>query len=130
MRMTYLTMAFMYPMLFFVLFIATGGMMGKSMAFSFDAFVTPYSGEFALQSIVLAVVCIPGVALFHLKLLPLFLLDPKNHLIAIVLPESFAVFGFVIGILNSNPWSAIPFLLFAFAEYVYVYTKISGMDAK
>jgi len=126
-RMTYLTMAFMYPMLFFVLFIATGGIMGDTVPFTLDSFMSPYAGEFAVPSIVLVLVCMLDVALFHVKLLPTFLPNPQNHLVAIVLPETFAVFGFIIGFINSNPWSAIPFFLFAFAEYVYVYTTISRM---
>jgi len=127
MRMTYLTMAFMYPMLFLVLFIVTGGM-NNAMPFSLDAFISPYVGEFAVLSIVLALVCMLDVALFHVKLLPESLPNPQNHLFAISIPESFVVFGFIIGFINSNPWSAIPFFLFGFAEYVYVYTTISRMD--
>jgi len=128
MRMTYLTMAFMYPMLFFVLYIATGGIMGDTVPFTLDSFMSPYVGEFAVLSIVLALVCMLDVALFHVKLLPESLPNPQNHLFAISIPESFVVFGFIIGFINSNPWSAIPFFLFAFAEYAYVYTTISRMD--
>ena len=123
-RLIFLSLSSIYPLLFFLLFYL-GTVRGESVPFSIQAFAQPYSGGFAFMSLVFAALSFLDLGLYHAILLPKYLNNPKTHLLAIVFPEVIAIFGFIIGFFNNNPWAAIPFFALGFANYAYAYLKIS-----
>jgi hypothetical protein len=127
-KMVFLSLAGMYPILLFVLFL-TSSTMGEMVPFSPAAFMQPYSGPYATISLVLAFLALADVFVYYFMFYKKYLDEPKSHLLLLVYPEAIALFGFIIGFLNSNPWSALPLFAVAFSIYAYVYMRISAKAA-
>lgn len=93
-----------------------------SVPFSFGALTQPYEGENALISNVLLGISLLEVLMAALYFVPLAISNPNGRMVAFTAPQIIAVFGFVIGILNHNAWSALPF--FAATLLLWVYASI------
>jgi len=124
-RTVYLTLAMIYPLFLFILFFVSSSSPEGMMPLSLGAFFQPYTGENAMVSSVLMVFGLFDLFYFNVCWLPKLLPNARSHLIALIMPEMFALFGFIIGIMNNNPWAAVPYVLVAFANYVWVYTKVT-----
>gem|GEM_PF-6146657 len=129
MRPLYFSFAAIYPLYFFIVYMATYSHAGF-VPLSIGAFSQPYAGELGAISIALGAVGVAYLAFTNLFWIPRIIGEPRNRIMVFVIPEGFGIAGFVIGFMNLNPWAAIPFLLVAFANYVYVYTKVTAMEVK
>jgi len=127
-RMTYLTFATIYPILFFVLWFYSSAT-EEIVPFSLGALVQPYIGPLGVACSVLTGLAIADAFVYYLMFYSKYLGDPKMHLLLLAFPEVIALFGFIIGFMNFNPWAAIPFFALAFGIYAFVYLKISARQA-
>jgi hypothetical protein len=126
--MMYLTLGTVYPILLFILFTISSAK-GSMMPFSLGAIIQPYIAANAIVSIILALAAVADIAVYYLMFYSKGINDPKNHLLLLTFPEVIGIFGFLIGVLNSNPWAAVPFFAIGFAIYAFVYVRISGQTA-
>jgi hypothetical protein len=103
------------------------GRMPDAMPLSTEAFSQPFHGDYAMLSYILTALLVMDLAYYLFVFMPQFLPDPKNknHLILLVFPEIAAVFGFIIGILNQNPWGALPFFVLGIVWYAYAYFRVA-----
>jgi len=122
-EMIRLSLAF-YPLLFLLILFYISYLSGGIPAFSLNAISQPYEGEQATASMVLAVLALAYVPIYFFFLMPRFLAPAPNEIVVLVMPETISIAGFIIGILNRNPWAAIPFLALGFGCYVYAYLKV------
>jgi hypothetical protein len=58
----------------------------------------------------------------------MFLKDQKTHLVALASSEMTALFGFVIGFMNINPWASLPYFAVSLANFGYAFVRISQAD--
>lgn len=123
-RLMFLGLGSMHLALFFLmLYVANLG--GQAIPFSPDAFIQPYFSQFPLLAMILLALILPELYYYYFMLVPSALPNPKQHLILLVMPEIFAVFGFVIGFFYKNPWAALPYFVLGVANYIYGYMKIT-----
>ncbi|MFH0737661.1 MAG: hypothetical protein V1827_03850 [Candidatus Micrarchaeota archaeon] len=111
-----------YPLLIFALFYIAS-LNPDSVPFSSDAFIQPYFGEKALVSTTLLFVAALEIPLYYFMFYSKYAGDPSKRLLLITFPSVFAVFGFVIGFLNLNPWAALPYAALGFSIYAIAYIK-------
>lgn len=121
----YLMLGGTYPVLLFATFFVVSNM-GAIPPLSLESFFSPFTGPEPLLAFALAGFAFFDMAWYHLSLFPQCLPDPKKHLILIVLPEVFAVFGLAIGVFYMNPWAATPFVVLGFANYAYAFIRTQG----
>lgn len=93
--------------------------------FSFDAYIRPFTGDFAAVSLVLLTIGILDLIYLNIAFIPKLVQDPKNHVLALTMSTPFSIFGFVIGFLDRNPWVALPFFAIALGNYLLVYQRVS-----
>jgi hypothetical protein len=106
----------------FVLFLLHG-----DVPHSFDAYISPFTGEYSLVSIVLLTIAVLDLIFINVIMIPIYLKTPKSYPAALVLTNMFGTFGLVIALLNENPWIALPFFAVSFGNFILVYLKISEM---
>lgn len=123
-RTMYLSMALFFPLWLIILFMVSGNS-GNAVPFSPGAFIQPYSGEQSSIAIALGAVAVLDFLLMNLYFIPLCLKSLGNELPALSVTETFGIFGFIIGFMNSNPWAAVPYLAIGLGNYVYVYSKLN-----
>jgi hypothetical protein len=126
-NLEHLAVGLTYPILLFVLFY-TAGAMDEPVLFSPDAFVQPYLGENNIIISLLTFMALLDIHWYFSSLLPKLGEDRQNKLIAVTFPSAIAVFGFVIGFLESNPWVALPFFLVGFGIYMNAYIRFNPSD--
>lgn len=97
-----------------------------SLPFTFEAYIRPFTGDYAVISIVLLVIGILDLVYLNIAFIPKLVQDPRNHLAALAMSTPFSIFGFVIGFLDKNPWIALPFIAISLGNYLLVYQRISG----
>lgn len=96
-----------------------------AMPLSVDAFYQPFQGDYAMFAYILTALLFMDVAYYTFAFLPQSISEPKNHLVLLAFPEIASVFGLIIGMLNRNPWGAIPFFVLGIGWYAYAYLKVS-----
>ncbi len=98
-------------------------MMGEPVPFSIDAFFQPYTGDYAVLFSALITLGFLDLVWYHANFRK-FLANSRNHMLLLVLPEVFNVFGFLMAVLEMNPWAPVPFYVIGFGHFVYAYVNI------
>ncbi len=120
----YMSLSLMYPLFIFLSFFIAG-MLGGIPPFSAKSITGIYSGQWSAVAIILTFLCLADLAWYHLSLFPASIAQPKNHLLLLVIPEMFAVIGFLLAVVSKDPWISLPFIALGFANYAYAYIRIS-----
>ncbi len=118
----FLAFAMIYVLLLGSLFFLYLGNMPTP---SFEALIQPYTGQNSLMSIMLAFLVIPELFIISYMSMKLSAI-PGARMTLLAFPEVIAVFGFMIGILNKNPWAPVPFFALGFAIYAYFVSRFSS----
>jgi hypothetical protein len=120
----FLSFALTYLALFGVLFLMYSKEMPQP---SFEALLQPYIGGKSTVSIIFALITIPELFICFYMFGQLSK-NPANHMTVLVFPEVIALFGFIIGILNHNPWASMPYIALGFAVYAFFLSRLMSQE--
>ncbi|NYZ73884.1 hypothetical protein H0O00_01965 [Candidatus Micrarchaeota archaeon] len=123
-QMLYLGLGALHFMLLAVLFYLSG-MWPDATPLSIEAFSQPFQGDFAMMNFVLVALAVMDIGYYYFAILPQILPTPKNHPTLLAFPAVWSALGLVIGLLNANPWVAIPFFMVGMISYVYAFWKVT-----
>jgi len=124
-RLLYMALGMNYPILLFILFYVTS-MAGEGVPLSAGAFVQPFFGDNAALAILFLIISALDMAWYLRSVVPMAMEDPSSRMLAASIPQVIAVFGFILGFLELNPWGAMPFFLLSFLFFSYGYMRVMG----
>ncbi|MDD5171525.1 MAG: hypothetical protein PHF60_00640 [Candidatus ainarchaeum sp.] len=122
----------LYPFLAVLIFSATYFM--GMVPLSFDAFIQPYTGKFALPCIVLTILAVVELPVYYFLIYSRYKKDlayrasPGAETVVLYFPTVIGAFGFVIGFLNRDPWIALPFISLGFAVSACAFFTTRGIE--
>ena len=122
-NMIYLAMGGIYALLLFAVFFVVSSMDAIPPP---ESFLEPFMGPDSLIAIAIAAVSIMHLAWYHVFMFRNWLSNPRAHMLLLVLPETYAIFGFALGFFYMNPWASVPFVALGFANYAYAFIRIQA----